>query len=124
MENVERFILKPSMQLFGGVEVKEDTEFETWNNSKTVHQTFKDGVLTTDLENEWTQYGISNKEKSHLESTVPVGTILIWDEDNGYIIPQYQMQRATDACEVLKDFLEGVLEDDARRTETCNPEVN
>ncbi len=124
MEKLERYVLRPSIKLFGGIEVEEDTEFDTWNDEMTVHQTFKDGVLTTELVNEWETAGIKNREESKLVSEIPIGTVLIWDENSGYIIPQYKMQKVTDACKEFTELMEAVLKHDAERTETCDTEIN
>lgn len=101
-EKVEYFVVNPSIKTFGGVKVTKETEFETYNDDKTVHQTMKDLVLTTELTKESEYNGIKMKEESKLETTVPEGTVLIWGEDTGYIIPNYHMVKVADAIKSLE----------------------
>ena len=63
-----------------------------------VHQTLK--RLCTNYTYIWKKgehsiYGISEKvvveEESKIVQTLPEGTILIWSEESGYIIPTFQM---------------------------------
>lgn len=108
MENVERFIVRPSIKLFGGVKVTKETEFVTENTDKTVKQTFKNLILTTHLKKEFNdQY--KTKEESELTVAVPEGTILLWREDSGYIIPNYEMVSVDEAIESLEQ-LRGCIE--------------
>lgn len=102
MEKPEYFVVQPSVRLFGGVKVTKETEFETYNDEETVHQTLKDLVLTTELTKESEYNGIKIKEESKLMTEVPEGTILIWGEDTGYIIPNYRMVKVEDAIESLQ----------------------
>ena len=104
MENVEYFVVKPSVKTFGGIRVTKETEFETYNDDKTVHQTMKNLVLTTELKRESEYAGIKSKEESKLVTEVPEGTIIIWGEDTGYIVPNYVMARPEEAVEMLKNI--------------------
>ena len=102
MEKPEYFIVNPSIQLFGGIEVKKDTEFDTYNGDKTVHQTLKDLVLTTEIRRESNYNGIKSKEESKMTTELPEHTILVWGEQEGYIVPNYQMVRPSDAVNIFK----------------------
>lgn len=102
MENVEYFVVQPSIKTFGGIRVNKDTEFETYNDDKTVHQTMKDLVLTTELKKESEYNGIKMVEESKLTTTVPEGIVLIWGEDTGYIIPNYHMVKVDEAIKSLE----------------------
>lgn len=104
MENVEYFVVNPSVKLFGGIKVTKDTEFETYNDDKTVYQTMKDLVLTTKITKESEYNGIKMQEESKLITTVPEGTVLIWGEDTGYIIPNYTMVKVEDAIKSLEQI--------------------
>ena len=104
MENVQYYVVNPSTKLFGGIKVTKDTEFETYNDDQTVHQTMKDLVLTTEVKRESEYNGIKSKEESKLITEVPEGTVLIWGEDTGYIIPNYVMVRPEEAVKVLENI--------------------
>lgn len=59
----------------------------------------ENGVLTTYINEERTitilgngkEEKVISKEESKIVQEIPTGVILIWDEEQGYIIPQYQM---------------------------------
>jgi len=106
MEKVEYYVVKPSIKLFGGIKVTKETEFEVYNDDQTVHQTMKDLVLTTEVTRESEYNGIKSKEDSKLVTEVPEGTVIIWGEDTGYIIPNYVMVRPEEAVEVLSNIEE------------------
>lgn len=102
MEKVEYFVVQPSIKTFGGIRVDKETAFETYNDDKTVHQTMKDLVLTTEIKRESEYNGMTMKEESKLETTVPEGTVLIWGEDTGYIVPNYHMVKVEEAIKSLE----------------------
>lgn len=97
MEKVEYFVVAPSTKLFGGVKVEKDTEFETWNDEGTVHQKLKDLVLVTEVKKESEFGDIKSSEESKLTTELPEGTVLIWGEDTGYIVPNYHMVKISEA---------------------------
>lgn len=100
-EKVEYFVVAPSSKLFGGIKVTKETEFETWNDDKTVHQTMKDLVLTTEITRESDYNGIKSKEESKMTVELPEGIVLIWGEQEGYIVPNYHMVKIDEAIEML-----------------------
>ena len=102
MEKVEYYVVSPSTKLFGGIKVDKNTKFDTYNDDKTVHQTFRNGKLTTHIKRESNYNGIKSVETSKLETEVPEGIVLLWDEQNGYIIPNYHMVKVSEAIETLK----------------------
>lgn len=102
MEKVEYYVVSPSTKLFGGIKVDKNTKFDTYNDGKTVHQTFRNGKLTTHIKRESNYNGIKSVETSKLETEVPEGIVLLWDEQNGYIIPNYHMVKVSEAIETLK----------------------
>ena len=79
------------------IKVKEIKE-ETISNEKTkktedgtVEQHFENLTLTTKIKkevemNDDNPYGV--KEETTITITVPEGTILIWDENEGFIVPK------------------------------------
>lgn len=107
MEKVEYYVVQPSTRLFGGIKVDKDTEFDVYNDDQTVHQTMKGLVLTTELTKESEYAGIKSKEESKLVTEVPEGTVIVWDEETGYIIPNYHMVRPEEAVKMLEN-IEGI----------------
>ena len=97
MEDVKYYVVQPSIKLFGGIKVTKETKFDTCNDDKTVHQTMKNLVLTTEVNRTSDYNGIKSTEKSVMTTEVPEGTVLIWGEQEGYIIPQYKMVRVEEA---------------------------
>ena len=63
-EKVEYFVVNPSIKTFGGIKVTKETNFDTYNDDKTVHQTMKDLVLVTEITRESEYKGIKVKEES------------------------------------------------------------
>lgn len=91
MEKVRYYIMKPNLRLFGGTEATKDAEFDCYNDDKTVHQTLKNLVLTTEIKRESTYKDDEGREyksieESKLVSTIAEGTVLVWNEQIGYTI--------------------------------------
>lgn len=91
MEKLEYFTIEPNLKQFYGKTVNKDTVFDEKTEDGTVTQHFENLTLTTKVvrEAEATEerpYGV--KEESTVTVTMPEGTILIWDEHEGFIIPQ------------------------------------
>ncbi|MGN1033014.1 MAG: hypothetical protein ACI4PU_06090 [Intestinibacter sp.] len=107
MEKLEYYVVQPSTKLFGGIKVTKETAFDTWNDDKTVHQVFKNGKLTTHIKKETDYNGIKSVETSKLVTEVPEGIVLVWDEETGYIIPNYRMVRPEEAIKILEN-VEGI----------------
>ena len=99
MEKVEYYTLKPSLRQYFGRKVNKSLKFDEWTENKKVHQVMENGVLTTYINEERTitilgngkEEKVISKEESKIVQEIPTGVILIWDEEQGYIIPQYQM---------------------------------
>ena len=109
MEKIEYYTVKPNLKQLFGRKVTKDLEFDEKTENGKVHQTLKDCVLTTHIasEEEHSLFGIEEKvlvkEETKMEQTLPEGTILIWSEESGYIIPTFQM---TTLEELKKDIEE------------------
>lgn len=109
MEKIEYYTVKPNLKQLFGRKVTKDLEFDEKTDNGKVHQTLKDCVLTTHIasEEEHSLFGIEEKvlvkEETKMEQTLPEGTILIWSEESGYIIPTFQM---TTLEELKKDIEE------------------
>lgn len=83
----ELFTVKPSLTQYYGRTVTKEMEFDERTDNGEVHQTLKDCVLTTEINREWTEGGIKNVLKSVQTEELPEGTVLIWNEQMGYIVP-------------------------------------
>ena len=91
MEKLEYFTIEPNLKQFYGKTVTKDTVFDEKTEDGTVEQHFENLTLTTKIKkevemNEDNPYGI--KEETTVSVTVPEGTILIWDENEGFIVPK------------------------------------
>ena len=106
MEKIEYYTLRPNLKQIYGKKVTKETEFEEKTEDGTVTQTFKDLVLTTNIKKEMEQGEFKWEENSTIKVTVPEGTILIWNEQEGFIIPQYQMCTLEDVEEDIKNIKE------------------
>lgn len=99
MEKVEYYTLKPSLKQYFGRKVNQSLKFDEWTEDKKVHQIMENGILTTIIKDtrkikllaDGKETEIESQEESTIVQKIPTGVILIWDEFQGYIIPQYQM---------------------------------
>lgn len=91
MEKIEYYTLKPNLKQMYGKKVNKDTVFTEKTEDGTVEQEFKDLTLTTTIKKEMEQGGFKIVEESKVQVTMPEGTVLIWNEQEGFIVPQYQM---------------------------------
>lgn len=103
MEKVEYYTLKPNLKQVYGKKVTKDTAFTERTEDGTVEQEFKDLTLTTRVKKEVEQGGFKIVEESMMKITMPEGTILIWSEQEGFIVPQYQMCTLEELKEEIKD---------------------
>ena len=102
--NKEFFTIKPSLKQYYGKKVDKTTEFEEYTDDKKVHQTFKDLVLTTEINRE-VEYGdIKSTEVSTIKTEVPEGTILIWKDTDGFIVPNVQFYTLDELEAEVKQF--------------------
>lgn len=102
MENLERFILQPSIKVFPGLTVYTDTEFEYKND--VVEQSLKDLVLITKVKKETDYNGLKTTEKSTIKTVLKERIQLIMSEEEGYIISPYKMSTIEDAIDDLKEL--------------------
>ncbi len=99
--NNELFTVKPSLNQYYGVTVHKDTELDEWTDSKEIHQTLKDCVLTTEISKKWTVGKIENEIHSTQTEKLPDGTVIIWSELEGYIVPNVPMYKLKDLEEEI-----------------------
>ena len=102
--NNELFIVRPSLKQHYGRTITKETEFDEWTEDKTVHQTLKNLVFTTEVHRETEFEGIKNTEDSKSVTELPEGTILIWNELEGYILPNVAVYKMKDLEEEIKDI--------------------
>lgn len=102
MKNNELFMCKPSLSQMYGRTVTLDTEFDEKTDSGEVHQVLVNCVLTTEIYKEWEHNGIKNVLHSVQTETLPEGTVLVWSEEYGYIVPNVAMYKLCDLEEEIK----------------------
>ena len=103
-EKIEYYTLKPNLKQIYGKKVTKETTFTDKTEDGTVEQEFKDLTLTTRIKKEAEQGGFKIVEESTVTVTVPEGTILIWSEQEGFIVPQYQMCTLEELKEQIADI--------------------
>lgn len=106
MSKVEYYTIKPNLKQIYGKKVFKDTKFTEQTEDGRVHQTFKNLTLTTKIKNKVEDGGFTIEEESKLIVKVPEGTILVWDEGEGFIIPQCQMCTLDELQEEIEDIKE------------------
>ena len=107
---IEYYTLKPSLKQYFGRKVNKSLEFDEWTEDKKVHQTLKDLELVTEIHDErkmkmivlGKEETITTEEISTIKQKLATGVILIWDEQQGYIIPPYEMATLD---EIEKDLI-------------------
>ena len=104
--NNELFTVKPSLTQYYGRTVTKDMEFDETTESGEIHQTLKNCVLTTEINREWTQGDIKNTLKSVQTEELPEGTIIIWSELQGYIVPNVPMYKLKDLEAEIQEIKE------------------
>lgn len=106
MSKLEYYTIKPNLKQIYGKKVTKETKFTEQTEDGRVHQTFKDLTLTTIIKNETKSEFFQVQEESKMVVTMPEGTILVWDETEGFIIPQCQMCTLDELEEEIADIKE------------------
>jgi hypothetical protein len=105
--NNELFMCKPSLSQMYGRTVTNETEFDEKTDNGEVHQILKNCVLTTEINKEWERNGIKNILHSVQTETLPEGTVIVWSEEYGYIVPNvpmYKLRDLEDEIKAIKDI--------------------
>lgn len=103
-EKLEFYTIKPNLKQIYGRKITKDLEFDEYTEDKTIHQILKNCVLTTIIDKEYEQVGCKIKEYSKTEVEYPEGTILIWNETVGYIMPQIEVCTLDEIKEEIEQF--------------------
>lgn len=104
--NNELFTVRPSLTQYYGRTVTKDMEFDEKTENGEVHQILKNCVLTTEINREWTQGEIKNTLHSVQTEELPEGTVIIWTELEGYIVPNVQMYKLRELENEIKEVKE------------------
>lgn len=102
--NNELFIVRPNLHQHYGRTITKNTEFDESTEDGRVHQTLKDLVLTTIVHDEQEFNNVKSIEDSKMVQELPEGTILIWNERDGYIIPNVAVYKMKDLEEEIKEI--------------------
>lgn len=102
--NNELFTIQPSLKQYYGRTVTKELEFDEYTEDKSIHQTLKNLVFTTEINRESEYEGIKSKEHSILIQELPENTILIWNEVQGYIIPNRKVYKLKDLEEEIEEI--------------------
>ena len=100
----ELFIIRPNLKQYYGRTVTKEMEFDETTDDKRVHQMLKKLVLTTIVHDEQEYDGVKSIEDSKMVQELPEGTILIWNEKDGYIIPNVAVYKIRDLESEIKDI--------------------
>lgn len=108
-EKVEYFTIRPNLKQIYGRTITKDTKFDEKTEDGSVIQHLENLTLTTTIKkkidaSENNPFTI--QEESQIVITMPENTILIWDEQEGFIIPQYQMTTLEGLKDEIKEFEE------------------
>lgn len=104
--NNELFTVKPSLSQYYGRTVTKNMEFDEKTENGEIRQTLKNCVLTTEINREWKQGDIKNTIHSVQTEELPEGTIIIWSELQGYIVPNVPMYKLKDLEAEINDIKE------------------
>lgn len=108
--NNELFTVKPSLNQYYGRTVTKEMEFDEKTDNGEIHQTLKNCVLTTEINRTWTNGEIKNTIHSVQTEELPEGTIIIWSELEGYIVPNVPMYKLRDLEAEIAEIKEAYKE--------------
>ncbi len=106
MAKLEYYTVRPNLKQIYGKKVTKDTKFKEKTEDGRVNQTFENLTLTTHIKHKAESGEFIIEEDSKITVTMPEGTILIWDEHEGFIIPQYQMCTLAEVQQDINDLEE------------------
>lgn len=102
--NNELFTIKPNLHQYYGRTITKDTKFDETTEDGSVHQILENLVLTTTVHQESEYNEVKSIEDSKMVQEIPEGTILIWNEKDGYILPNVAVYKLKDLENEIKDI--------------------
>lgn len=102
----EYYCIRPNLKQVMGRKLTKDMKFDEYNEDKTVHQTLDNCVLTTIIDKEYEQGEYKIKENSTTSVEYPEGTILLWSEVLGYIVPEMQVCTLEELKEEVEQYID------------------
>lgn len=106
MNNNELFTVKPSLRQYYGRTVTKEMRFDESTDNGEIRQTLENCVLTTVINKEWMHGEIKCAIHSEQTEVLPVGTVIIWSETDGYIVPNVPVYKLKDLEDEIKDIKE------------------
>jgi hypothetical protein len=109
-EKMEFYCVKPNLKQSFGRKITKELEFDEYTEDKSIHQTLKDCVFTTEIDKTYKQGDYEIEEHSKTSVKCPEGTILIWNEEMGYVIPSVEVCTLNDVendINLFKDIYGG-----------------
>ena len=110
-----RFMIKPQYYQFLGLVVNKDTDIDDKTEDGKIHQTIKNNIFTTKINVEDEIDGMKIKEKSTVTIELKEGTRLIWNEQKGYVLPEYDVVSVVEVkndLECIEDIVGADYKDD------------
>lgn len=110
-----RFMIKPQYYQFLGLVVNKDTDIDDKTEDGKIHQTIKNNIFTTKINVEDEIDGMKIKEKSTVTIELKEGTRLIWNEQKGYVLPEYDVVSVAEVkndLECIEDIVGADYKDD------------
>lgn len=104
--NNELFTVKPSLKQFYGRTVTKDMSFDEKTENGEVHQVLSDLVLTTTIDRESEYDGMKQVEHSVLTQVLKEGVVLLWTEQEGYVIPNVPVYKLRDLEKEIEEVKE------------------
>lgn len=104
--NNELFTVKPSLKQYYGRTVTKEMRFDEKTESGEIHQTLENCVLTTEVNKEFTQGGIKTTLHSVMTEEIPEGTVIIWSEQDGYLVPNVPLYKLHDLEAEIQEIKE------------------
>lgn len=106
MEKLEYYTIEPNLKQIYGKKVTKDTIFDEQTEDGTITQHFENLTLTTVIKKESSIGSFTFSEESKINVTMPENTILIWNEEEGFIIPQFKMTTLENLKKEINDIEE------------------
>lgn len=113
LTKLDKYVITPNVGFYGGfkfdgedINLCDDHDEDEGYDFK-VKQVIKEQVLITDIERTYTRpNGKIVKEVSHMEVEIEEGTLLVYVEGMGFVIPEHNLIKVDEAVEQFK-LLEG-----------------